>query len=83
MSEIIKETLEDGSEYEFDIDLCVEEANQALSNLYDMEGEVEHFDFATAVFSLFASSIHILHDSGWSVEDLVREVYTHTDTTSQ
>jgi hypothetical protein len=79
MSNIIREKLENGEEYVFDMDVCNEAATASLDELYSMEGEVENFDFAATVFSLFASCIHILTESGWTTADLLDAVITHTE----
>jgi hypothetical protein len=78
MADIIKETLENGEEYQFDMDLCRDKADDALAELYEMEGTVENFDFTASVFSLFVHSIQILADSGWTVEELMEEVAYHS-----
>ena len=83
MANIIKEKLEDGTEYQFDMDLCTEEADAVITDLYEKDGNLENFDFTATIFSLFVNSIHILNNSGWSTEDLVEEIYTHTETTKQ
>ena len=79
MTDIIKETLENGEVYEFDMDLCSAVADEVLNELYDREGDMEHFDFSATVFSLFVSSIHILTQSGWTTDELINEVKTHTE----
>lgn len=79
LSNIIKEKLENGDEYEFDMDVCNEAAMTSLDELYSMEGEVENFDFTATVFSLFVSCIHILTESGWTTADLLDAVMTHTE----
>lgn len=78
MSNIITDTTPDGEEYKIDLDLCYEAADELLENLFEMEDEVENFDFTAAVFSLFISSIYILSESGWKTEELVREVLEHS-----
>jgi hypothetical protein len=60
-----------------DVDLCDHIADSVLTNLSNMEDEVEDFDFVTAVFSLFVNSIHILADAGWTEQDLIKEVQAH------
>jgi hypothetical protein len=83
MTNLIKETLENGEVYEFDLDVCNAAADQALEELLEKEGEVENFDFVASVFSLFVASISILTQSGWTTEELINEVMAsteHTDT---
>lgn len=59
------------------IDLCNEVADGMLESMWELEGELEHFDFSTAAFGLFVNCVHILVDAGWSVEDLMKEVQDH------
>jgi hypothetical protein len=83
MTNLIKETLENGEVYEFDLDVCNAAADQALEELLEKEGEVENFDFVASVFSLFVASISILTQSGWTTDELINEVMAsteHTDT---
>jgi hypothetical protein len=83
MTNLIKETLENGDIYEFDLDVCNAAADQALEELLEKEGEVENFDFVASVFSLFVASISILTQSGWTTDELINEVMAsteHTDT---
>jgi len=83
MTDIVKETLEDGTEYEFDLDVCNDEAELVLDELLAKEGEVYHYDFIATVFSLFINSIHILQAAGWEPEELIQEIYNHSDVTKQ
>jgi hypothetical protein len=78
MVDIVKETLDNGEEYQFDIDLCNDVADDMLEELYEMEGEVENFDFTATVYSLFVSSVNILAESGWTTEDLIKDVIYHS-----
>lgn len=83
MTNLIKETLENGEVYEFDLDVCNAAAEQALEELLEKEGGVEHFDFVASVFSLFVASVSILTLSGWTKDELINEVMAsteHTDT---
>jgi hypothetical protein len=50
-----------------------------LTDMADLEGELENFDFVAAVFSVFVFSLHILLDNGWKPEDLVKEVSEHAE----
>lgn len=79
MTDMIQETLENGEVYEFDMDVCSAAADEVLDELFEKEGEVENFDFSAAVFSLFVSSIHILTQSGWTTDELINEVTTHSE----
>lgn len=70
--------LEDGTIYTFSIAHSTELAQQAMQNLCALQDQEPDFDFAAAVFSLFIDSIYILTDSGWTREELVQEVLTHS-----
>jgi hypothetical protein len=74
----IVEVLSDGTVYYFDLDVCNDEAEKMLNELYDKVNTVPNFDFTSAVFNLFVNSIHILNESGWTTEDLLQEVLDHT-----
>lgn len=75
----VVEVLEDGTVYYFDLDVCLDEAQKSLDELYAKQDKLPNFDFNASVFSLFIYSIHILSNSGWTPEDLISEVLTHTD----
>jgi hypothetical protein len=79
MVDMVKETLANGEEYQFDLDLCNEKADELLSVLYEYEGNLKNFDYTAAVFGLFVASIHILKHSGWTTKDLVNEVLDHSE----
>jgi hypothetical protein len=74
----IVEVLPDGTVYHFDLDVCNAAADQALEQLYEKEGNELGFDYTATVFSLFINAIHILTESGWTAEDLHREVEDHS-----
>ena len=75
----IVEVLEDGTIYHFDLDVCDDAAEEAIGQLWDKENKALKFDFSAAVFSLFVKSIGILTRSGWTTEDLVNEIYNHSE----
>jgi hypothetical protein len=77
-NEDIVETLADGSTYVFNMDVCNEAADDALGLLWSMEGRKEKFDYTGAVFSLFTSCVQVLTNSGWTTEDLLNEVISHS-----
>jgi hypothetical protein len=77
MTNIIKETLADGTEYQFDLDVCEEEATRVLDDLFELEDNLKDFDFTATIFSLYIHSIHILSESGWTKEELIKEVENH------
>ena len=54
----IVEILEDGTIYYFDLDVCNDEADKLLTELYGKEGKVSNFDFTASIFNLFVNSIH-------------------------
>lgn len=73
----IVEVLPDGTVYHFDLDICNAAAGEVLEQLWAKEGQQLGFDYTATVFSLFVSAIHILKESGWTAEDLHREVHDH------
>ena len=70
--------LADGTEYVFNMDVCDDAAEDALALLWSKEGRTPKYDYTGAIFSMFVSCIDILSNSGWSTEDLVDEVLTHS-----
>ena len=76
---LITEVLEDGTIYSFDLDLCDEEAENAIAYLWEQEGKTLNFDFSSAVFQTFIKSIGILTRSGWTTEDLFQEIANHSE----
>lgn len=79
MANIIREVLDDGTEYAFDIDVCAETAADALDVLVDAQNEVEMFDFATGCLCLFIECVHILTSAGWTEQALVNEIFEHSE----
>ena len=73
------EVLEDGTIYTFSINKSTARADELLEQLYELEGKEIDFDYTSAVFSLFVDSIHILSQSGWTTQELIQEVVTHTE----
>ena len=73
------EVLEDGTIYTFSINKSTEHATKMLEQLYELEGKEIDFDYTAAVFSLFVDCIHILSQSGWTTQELIEEVVTHTE----
>ena len=73
------EVLDDGTIYTFSINKSSEKATELLEELHALEGKELDFDYTAAVFSLFVDSIHILTQSGWTTEDLLREVVDHSE----
>ncbi len=79
MADRITEVLEDGTIYCFDMDKCIEEANNSLEKLFEKEGVELDYDFSATVFSLFVQCVHILTNSGWTTEELINEVIDHSE----
>lgn len=75
---LIVEMDQDGNEYVIDLDVCKDHADAAMNQLWESEGEVENFDFNTAVFALFLNSIHVLSQTGWTTSELVNAVQDHS-----
>jgi hypothetical protein len=73
------EILEDGTIYTFSINKSSEKAAELMEKLYELEGQELDFDYTAAVFSLFVDCIHILTQSGWTTDDLLREVIDHSE----
>lgn len=82
MTDRITELLEDGTVYCFDMDKCTDVADKVLEDLLEREGEID-FDYTAVVFSLFINSIHILRNSGWTTDELLREVVDHSEIDEQ
>ena len=68
------EVLPDGTIHYFDLDVCNREAVGLIEELGSKQGKVPNFDFNAAVFALFIHSLFILHESGWSADELADEV---------
>lgn len=76
---IVQRDADGNVEFEIDLDLCNTVADDMLSDMWELEGELENFDFVAAVFSLFVNSVHILLDHGWNTQDLLKAVQEHAD----
>ena len=72
------EVLPDGTVYYFDLDVCNKVADDALDEIFAKEGVEPNFDFTASIFHLFIETIYILSNSGWSTEELLGEVLTHS-----
>jgi hypothetical protein len=73
------ELLEDGTIYTFSIEKSRQRAQEALEQLWQHEGTDLDFDYTSAVFSLFVNCIHTLTESGWTTDELIREVIDHSE----
>ena len=71
---IIVEVLEDGTIYQFDMNVCEEAAVEVLDTLWQKEGNEINFDYTATVYSLFLASSQILLESGWDIEELIEEL---------
>jgi len=76
---IVQRDDEGNVEFEIDLNLCNTVADDMLTDMAELDGELENFDFVSAVFSLFVNSVHILLDHGWKPEELKQEVSDHAD----
>lgn len=76
---IVQRDADGNVEFEIDLDLCNTVADDMLSDMASLDGELDNFDFVAAVFSLFVNSIHILLDHGWTPQNLLQEVTDHSD----
>lgn len=75
---IVQRDADGNVEFEIDLNLCNSVADDMLTDMWELDGELENFDFVAAVFSVFVNSIHILLDHGWTSQDLLREVTDHS-----
>lgn len=71
------------NEIENDDDRMIEVSNKVADEvvvaLYEKEGKPKDFDFATAMFSIFIDAIRVLTNVGWTTENLIEEVRTHSE----
>lgn len=79
MANIVREVLDDGTVYEFDIDVCASVAADALDVMVEAQDEVEMFDFATSALCMFIECVHILTAAGWTEQALVNEIFEHSE----
>ena len=77
-SEVI-EILPDGTVYHFDMDVCNAEADRVIDELYHKDDIQIGYDYTATIYSLFARAIYILLDSGWTTQELLQTVLTHSD----
>ena len=75
----IVEVLPDGTVYHFDMDVCNAEADRMFDALWLKEDNQMGYDYTATVFSVFARAIHVLSMSGWTTEELLDTVLTHTE----
>jgi len=76
---LIIETMEDGTEYTIDLEVCNTVADEIMNSLFalDESGEVENFDAVATCFSLFISTYHVLLQTGWTIDNLKQELDEH------
>lgn len=73
----IVEVLSDGTVYHFDMEVCHEVTDEVFDLLANKQGQLLGYDYSATVFTVFVKSIHELMASGWSVQELLREVIDH------
>lgn len=73
----IVEVLSDGTVYHFDMEVCHQVTDDVFDDLLDKQGQMLGYDYSATVFTVFVRSIHELMLSGWSVQELLREVVDH------
>jgi len=78
MAEKIVEVLENGFIHCYDIDKCVNIADDLLIQLEEKEGVELEFDYVTSVYGLFIRTIHILRENGYETNELVNTVLDHS-----
>ena len=76
--DIVKTTLTDGTPYEFDADLCHQEAHTVLDGLWEQEDVTHHFDFVCTIHALLTNCITILSNNGWTEEELMQSVIEYS-----
>lgn len=74
MVDMITETLDNGEEYSFDMDVSHEISETLFDNLMEMQGEVENYDFESTVFCVFHTSMALLMSCGWTPDSLKEEI---------
>lgn len=60
----------------------IEIADEMFDNIFEKETEStpeDNYDAVSVIFSLFVNSIHVLHEVGWTTQDLVNEIFNHTN----
>jgi hypothetical protein len=75
----IVEVLPDGTVYHFDMDICNAEADGVFDLLWSKEDNQLGYDYTATVYSVFVRAAHILSQSGWTVDELIDTVLTHTE----
>lgn len=78
-SRIIKEILEDGSEYIINLDICDAACEEALDFMDEKFDGLEGYDQGAALFSLFISCLYGLETYGWTQKQLMQEIVDHMD----
>jgi uncharacterized protein YozE (UPF0346 family) len=61
-------------------DAAIQRGIEVAEEIFDdvFEKEEPNYDPLSVVFSLFVNSIHVLHDCGWTTQELVNEIFNHT-----
>lgn len=63
---------------EDEINQAIEKASDIIDQIFEDE-DSEDYDPGLVVFSLFCHATHVLHDMGWTTQDLVNEVFNHSE----
>lgn len=79
MADLVSDVLEDGTIRVIDLDLSQLEAEKSIKKLWKKQDKVLNFDFSSAMLCLFIETVHILTSSGWTTEELIAELITHSD----
>lgn len=76
---IISETLDDGTEFKIDLDLCNEMADDFMEQIFEAanDEELENYDPIATCFNMFINTYHVLLSVGWSKDDLKNELDEH------
>ena len=76
---IITETLDDGTEIIIDLNLCMEKADEITDHIFHLieDENLEHYDPIATAFNIFINTYHILLYSGWTTDELKKELDEH------
>lgn len=65
---------------EDDLQKAVIIANNIVEHILDeSESEENDFDVMIVIYTLFLNTVSLLHSNGWSVRDLVDDIFEHTE----
>ena len=60
----------------------ISEADKIFDTIFEEEANAipeDNYESGAIIFSLFVNAIHVLNDFGWTTQDLVNEVFNHTN----